>query len=838
MEQRARYTVVHEPGKGFLGRVAFWECDLRSGAFVCHGELSRVARRLGRLPASLAELMALVPQSEQGEFCEWLEAARSGRPAGPLEHHFSIGNGQDLLVGHVIDAVFRDGAVTHLQGIVVDLTEVRRLEQRSVQLGKAMEQAWEEIYLFDPETLRFVEVNATASRNTGYLRRELLRLTPLDLKREFSEPLFRRYLDELRSGRKAVVVFTTRHFRKDGSDYPVEVRLQFVSARGQQVFVATVSDLSIQETFHRNIDALKTRFEHVLESSPVVHYSFRIKGSDLLPTFFPARLREYGYDPRAVVGDANWWVSNLHPDDREDVLLALAATFADPGQRRHVQEYRFAVAQGGWRWIHDEMTVLRDESGSPVELVGSWLDVSEQRRLQAALEHRAMYDELTGLPNRALFHDRLDQAIHGAEERDEPLALLLVDMARLKEVNDSFGFDAGDQVLVEASARLLRLLGRDDTLARIGGDTFAVLLTKTGRKQAAEQANRILAAFSRPMSVGGQSLMLDAILGIALYPPDGCDGETLLSNADVALNAAKEEGLSLRFHDQVHAGAGRRRMGLAIDLRAALERPGDGLRLVVQPKVRIADDRVTGVEGLARWHHPELGEIPPDEFVPIAERSGLIQHFTGWVIEEALRLLQHWRRSELPLSLAINFSVLNLGELNLLADLKRRLEHQGVSPQWLEVEVTEMALMQHMEPARRALQMLKDIGVRVAIDDFGTGYSSLAYLRSLPVDELKIDASFVRRMDEEPMDYRLVQNIVRLGHDLGLELVAEGVENGVILAALRDLGCDKAQGYHIARPMPPTEFEAWLQALPRDGAGYRCLPAPGEGGNERKSPPT
>ncbi|RMG57333.1 MAG: EAL domain-containing protein [Gammaproteobacteria bacterium] len=826
MPQRARYTRVFAPGEGFLGRMAMWEWDARSNTFTCHGQLASLEQLGAPRPRTLEELIERVPRAERGEFREWLEAARQGREPGPLEHHLLAGpNRGQLLVGHVIEAK-RDaqGGLVQLQGVVVDLSRVRRLEQRSRILGQALEQAWEEFYLFSPHDLRFVEVNAAASQHTGYSREELRGLTPLDLKRDFDETRFRDFLDSLQSRQKRLVSFTTRHYRKDGSSYPVEVRLQYIGLTGEALFSATVADLSAQETFNRSLGALEERLRHIMAVSPMVHYSCRLQGERFVPTFVSQRLEDLGYRPDEVIGNEHWWYNRVHPEDRERVLRGLVSVLEDPDQARHVHEYRFRRGDGSWIWIHDELAIVRDARGQPVEIVGNWLDISERQRLREALERRSLYDELTGLANRALCHDRLEQAIHAAREHGETLTLVLVDLARLKHINDAHGFDTGDLALVEVAARLLGFAGEDDSVARVGGDTFALILRETDREAAEGQVRGILDLFEQSVRLGEHELMLDVVLGVAIHPPDGTDAETLLRHADVALNEAKELGLEHCFYDQVMGRSARSSMNLVADLRHALGNGGDGLDLHVQPKLRLSDGRIIGGEALARWYHPERGEISPAEFVELAERHRMIHRLTGWVLQRALYTLDEWAGDGWPLHLAVNFSALDLGERALLDEMSQRLAATGLPAERLQVEITETALMREMEPVRKALEEIKALGVTIAIDDFGTGYSSLAYLRSLPVDCIKIDASFVRLMDQSREDMLMVRHIVNMAHDLGLQVIAEGVENAAILELLREMGCDQAQGYYIARPMPLGKFSQWLQGLPKDAEGYPVYP--------------
>jgi diguanylate cyclase (GGDEF)-like protein len=424
--------------------------------------------------------------------------------------------------------------------------------------------------------------------------------------------------------------------------------------------------------------------------------------------------------------------------------------------------------------------------------------------------HQATHDALTGLPNRLLLRDRLEQALSAAARRAGEAAVLLIDLDRFKEINDTLGHSYGDELLRQVGPRLEEVLRDGDTVARLGGDEFAVLLPAVdGVAEARLVAGRLQAALHRRFEVNGVGLDVEASVGIALSPWHGTDTEELLRNADIAMYVAKElKAGAVVFEPEEHQTAPSRLTVLG-DLRSALERDGE-LFLQYQPKFTLDGERIEGAEALLRWQHPQRGPIPPAEFIPVAEGTGIILRLTERVLDMALGQLRRWRDAGVAVPVAVNLSTRCLLDAGLPDLVERLLAEHGVPASLLRLEVTESAVMGDASRCLEVLQRLHDLGVRLSIDDFGTGYSSMAYLRRLPVDELKIDRSFVLGMTTAQQDAVLVRTAIDLGHNLGLTVVAEGVEGAEHVSALRELGCDIAQGFHYARPMPDVEFTALL----------------------------
>jgi diguanylate cyclase (GGDEF)-like protein/PAS domain S-box-containing protein len=510
----------------------------------------------------------------------------------------------------------------------------------------------------------------------------------------------------------------------------------------------------------------------------------------------------------------------VHPEDREwvDQIYSVAVR----NRTQYDIEHRLLLPDGRVKWVHERGLTAYGPDGKPRLTRGTAQDITERRESEETIRYLSMYDGLTGLPNRTLFTEQVGRAIGQAQRRHGQAAVLHVGLDRFVRVNDSFGHEAGDELLrqvaqrLRASVRAMDYLGRTGEsevaadLGRWGGDEFVVLLSDVrSSPDAARVARRLLDDVSRPYRLNGQEITLSASVGVAVYPGDGATATQLVSNANAAMNYAKEhERGSFHFYTRKMNADSWLRLSLENDLRRALSR--DELRLYYQPQVDGAG-RLSGVEALVRWQHPEHGLLAPDRFIGLAEDSGLIIPLGEWVLHTACAQIKAWRdRGHGMLPIAVNLSTAQFQHRDLFATVMAALATADLPGEALELELTESMIMEHVVEGRSLMERLHGEGLRLAIDDFGTGYSSLSYLSSLPLHTLKVDRAFVREMLNDRRQAAIVRGIVALAKSLSLGVVAEGVETEEQAAALRQEGCDRLQGYLYDRPLPAHELERWF----------------------------
>jgi len=487
-------------------------------------------------------------------------------------------------------------------------------------------------------------------------------------------------------------------------------------------------------------------------------------------------------------------------------LLAVGEPFRDFIYQRH-------DANGEVRTISISGRPIFDEEGRFKGYRGTGRDITVEKLAEERIRHMAHHDALTDLPNRLLLYDRIGQLVARARRDRRMVAVLFIDLDRFKNVNDSLGHQIGDRLLQSVAERLTACTRESDTVARIGGDEFVVVVPDLNEQQdAGNVAQKVLEALSRPFRIFGHEVHITPSVGICAYPRDGEDVETLMRNADTAMYHAKGMGRNnYQFFTVEMNAAAQHRLALENDLRRALER--SELTLHYQPQLDLQTGDIIGFEALARWRHPERGMVPPSQFIPVAEETGLIDRLGDWVLEQACAQAVEWQAAGFPhLQVAVNLSAHQFRREEAAESVARVLAQTGLPPARLELEITESVLIQHAEQVLAKFKVLNDMDVQLSLDDFGTGYSSLSYLKRFPIDKLKIDQSFVRDISTDPDDAAIVTAIIAMAHSLGLEVIAEGVETKEQLAFLKLLGCDKAQGYYFSKPLPAEEFLALLHS--------------------------
>jgi diguanylate cyclase (GGDEF)-like protein len=511
-------------------------------------------------------------------------------------------------------------------------------------------------------------------------------------------------------------------------------------------------------------------------------------------------------DPRALM---ERWSDYVFPDDRERESQSRDAGVAN--ERDFVIDFRMLSADGNVIFVRDTVRVERDSTGKPIRMRGVLVDITRQQAAEDTVRKQALYDQLTGLPNRSLFNDQLRQRLEQAKQRNEGIAVLLLDLNGFKEVNDTLGHAVGDHLLQAIAGRLGTYLSDAALVARLGGDEFAVLIHPGSAQSASVAAETIASCLTPPITVDDMTIQAGASTGIALYPSDGDDGASLLRRADAAMYEAKQSGRSHMFATPDDDVANVRRLQLLGELRASIA-TGD-FRLYHQPKLDLKTGRIVGTEGLVRWQHKQFGLLTPVEFIELSELSGLILPLTRYLLELGIAQAAAWRAEGFEIAVAINLSVRNFFDQGLPEFIKDLLDRHRLPGKFLVLEITEREVMSDRALARDALSSFRELGVKISVDDFGTGFSSLSQLQMLPIDEIKIDASFVKNMLTNQQDAVIVRSIIDLGHNLGLEVVAEGAETPDELNALREMGADRLQGYVIGKPMPAEDLTRWLRRL-------------------------
>lgn len=523
------------------------------------------------------------------------------------------------------------------------------------------------------------------------------------------------------------------------------------------------------------------------------------------------------------------FIDTIHPNDRDERSQTLQ--HALDKRTSYSLEYRLVAEEGQERIISEVGELVLDDFGKPIQITGVIQDITERKFKEYQIHTLAHYDALTNLPNRLMFQTLLEQSLANSQRQNQPLAVLLLNIDRFTRINETLGYRTGDHLLQEIGKRLLRSVRRSDavarnneadtstTISRFGGDEFTVLLTSfKSMENAAKVARRVLAKLAQPFHIGAQEIFITASIGISLYPNDGDNEETLLQNAQAALQHAKENGRnsSHYFSPGMNASSAAK-LTMESNLHKAIER--SELMLYYQPQVDIQHRRMVGVEALIRWNHPELGIISPSSFIPLAEESGLIKIIGEWALRTACRQHQRWLEQSLPpIRIGVNLSSMQFKDQDWVNTIENVLKEGTIAPEYLELELTEGIVMRDVEETMQTLHYMKKLGIGLAIDDFGTGYSSLSYLKRLPLDTIKIDRAFIKDLTTNEQDASITKAIIALGHSLDLRVIAEGVETDGQFQHLEIQGCDEIQGYLYSPAVPANAivelFHAHIQALP------------------------
>jgi len=796
------------------------------------------------------ELPGIVPLSESWD--EHKAHLEAHRPFHDFEYLRILESGSHRYIAASGEPVFGTGGrFTGYRGVATDITERKRTERELQRFRAAMDISAEAIVLVDRASMRFIDVNQTTCAMSGYTREQLLGMTPMDLTGRRRESLEAEYDELIADGSGVADRIEGEYPHKDGSTVFVETRRRALATETGWVIVGTTRDITARKEGEARISRLNrvyavlsginTLIVRVRDRDELFAEACRIgveaghfakawlglfdRGSKQLrivaacggdPRFFPRLETQLNRQFPTGGGLVFRALATLRPvisnHMASDPEVLMKDYVVDGGaQSLAILPLIVSGEAAGVFVLNADVPAFFDDEEMKllVELAGDVAFAIDHIDKQARLDYLAYYDELTGLANRSLFLERLAQYARSAADEGHKLALLLIDLERFRNINDSLGRGAGDALLRQVAEWIKQDFGGANVVARVGGDQFAVILPKA--RNASSVAGlldmRMKAFLSHPFDLNDTVLRIALKVGVALYPDDGADADMLMRNAEAALKRAKARGDRFLFYEQKMTDSVAGKLTLENKLRLALEN-GEYV-LHYQPKISLETGKLTGAEALIRWNDPQSGLVPPGRFIPILEETGLIHDVGRWALRKALEEYLRWRAAGLPaVRIAVNVSPLQLRDRGFVAEVGQAIGIEPHAPEGLELEITESLIMEDVRHSIAGLQSIRDMNVTIAIDDFGTGFSSLSYLAKLPVDALKIDRSFVVDMTAGPDGLALVSTIINLAHSFKLKVVAEGVETDEQSRLLRLLGCDEMQGFLFSKPVPAAVFEA------------------------------
>lgn len=792
-----------------LSGLGTWELDPKDYTTKCSDNLYDIYQIPKNTPISLETFFSLLLPEYLEEAKLTLESLQKSREVFSFQGKAKRGDGKiiDILI-HGKTLFDENGNVSKFIGSTQDITHILALQQERKELSELVEQSSNEIYIVNFETLDYLYVNKGATLALGYTKEELMSMNVRDVNPYLKESEIDRLKTLLSNNGK--VLNKTIHKRKDNTLYYVQSYIHLIEYRNTKAYVIFDTDISqiveLESKYKKQAKILENIHDSVVSTDNCGNIITWNNGSTKL----------FGYEAQEVLGKN---VKLIYSDTNK---CSLAKCFQDINDGINLNSEFVMLKKDGSEIICDvSMSASTDDVGRIIGYIGYIQDITKQKETQKMLEiqteklrHQAHHDMLTNLPNRVLFRDRLDQSIATAKRNDKKFALLFIDLDRFKNINDSLGHHVGDEVLIEASKRLSSAIRGEDTLSRLGGDEFTIILQDIKSvRSAAIVAQKIIEILKEPIMFKEIELYVSCSIGIAVYPDDTRESDNLVKYADAAMYKAKDEGRNnYQFYSSDMTESVFERVIMEQSLRVAIKE--EHFVVYYQPQIDSQTNELVGMEALVRWEHSDAGLLPPSRFIPVAEETGMIVAIDLIVLKTSMTQFKKWYDEGFnPGKLALNLSTKQLENKNFISVLSETINTIGFKPEWLTLEITESQIMKNPEESIQKLKAINALGIEIAIDDFGTGYSSLAYLKRLPVNKLKIDKAFVEGLPHDEEDIAISKAIIALAQILNLKLVAEGVETKEQQEFMLANGCSVIQGYYYSKPIDSQSMQNFLKAM-------------------------